>query len=145
MAVDPLYKYSNESERANQLRHLWWLQIKKKTLVSKVYKKHNQRFNPLTAKLFNLNFHPPEVVSRWRDPQLQVSENYSDLQNRGQLFSIRANWCHINALTCLKGGTECDKNWVKNPIYSAPAAKGLRVEASWHRSSPLRLPAYTRY
>ena len=33
----------------------------------------------LTAKLFNLNFHPLEVVSRWRDPQLQVSENYSDL------------------------------------------------------------------
>ena len=36
-------------------------------------------FNPLTAKLFNLNFHPLKVVSRWRDPQLQVSENYSDL------------------------------------------------------------------
>ena len=35
--------------------------------------------NPLTAKLFNLNFHSLEVVSRWRDPQLQVSENYSDL------------------------------------------------------------------
>ena len=35
--------------------------------------------NPLTAKLFNLKFHPLEVVSRWRDPQLQVSENYSDL------------------------------------------------------------------
>ena len=34
---------------------------------------------PLTAKLLNLNFHPLEVVSRWRDPQLQVSENYSDL------------------------------------------------------------------
>ena len=33
----------------------------------------------LTAKLFNLNFHPLEFVSRWRDPQLQVSENYSDL------------------------------------------------------------------
>ena len=32
-------------------------------------------FNPLTAKLFNLNFHSLEVVSRWRDPQLQVSEN----------------------------------------------------------------------
>ena len=32
-------------------------------------------FNRLTAKLFNLNFHPLEVVSR--DPQLQVSENYS--------------------------------------------------------------------
>ena len=36
-------------------------------------------FNPLTAKLFNLNFHPLEVVSRWRDPQLQACENYSDL------------------------------------------------------------------
>ena len=35
--------------------------------------------NPLTAKLFNMNFHPLEVVSRWREPQLQVSENYSDL------------------------------------------------------------------
>ena len=37
-----------------------------------------QRVNPLTAKLFNLNFHPLEAVSRWRDPQLQGSENYSD-------------------------------------------------------------------
>ena len=35
--------------------------------------------NPLAAKFFNWNFHQLEVVSRWRDPQLQVSENYSDL------------------------------------------------------------------
>ena len=35
-------------------------------------------FNPLAAKLIIWNFHPLEVVSRWRDPQLQVSENYSD-------------------------------------------------------------------
>ena len=35
--------------------------------------------NPLATNLFNWNFHPLEVVSRWRDPQLQVSENYSDL------------------------------------------------------------------
>ena len=41
----------------------------------------------LTAKLFNLNFHPLEVVSRWRDPQLQVSENYSALTRwRSTLF-----------------------------------------------------------
>ena len=34
-----------------------------------------------------LNFHPLEVVSRWRDPQLQVSENYSDLTKwRSTLF-----------------------------------------------------------
>ena len=39
----------------------------------------NTGLNPLTAKLFNLNFHPHDVVSRWRDPQLQVSENYSVL------------------------------------------------------------------
>ena len=37
------------------------------------------RVSPSTAKLINLNFHPLEVVSRLRDPQLQVSENYSDL------------------------------------------------------------------
>ena len=35
--------------------------------------------NPLIAKLFKWNFHLPEVVSRWRDPQLQVSQNYSEL------------------------------------------------------------------
>ena len=35
------------------------------------------RVNPLTAKLFNLNFH--SRVSRCRNPQLQVSDNYSDL------------------------------------------------------------------
>ena len=39
----------------------------------------HQSLNPLAAKLFNLNFHPLEIVSRWRDPQLQVSENYSGL------------------------------------------------------------------
>ena len=39
-------------------------------------------FNPLSAKLFNLNFHPLEVVSpqlQVVSPQLQVNENYSDL------------------------------------------------------------------
>ena len=35
--------------------------------------------NPLTAKIFDLNFHPLEIASRWRDPQLQVSKNYSNL------------------------------------------------------------------
>ena len=46
---------------------------------------HN--INTLTAKLFNLNFHPLEVVSRSRDPQLHVSENYSDLKEwRSTLF-----------------------------------------------------------
>ena len=33
--------------------------------------------NPFPAKLNYLNFYPFEVVSRYRDPQLQVAENYS--------------------------------------------------------------------
>ena len=37
----------------------------------------------LTLKALNnnLNFHPLEVVPRYRDPQLQVGENYSYLVN----------------------------------------------------------------
>ena len=59
-------------------------------------------FNPLAAKLFNLNFHPLEVVSRWRDPQLQVSENYSDLTKGGHKISNLADQCHFLSLTGLK-------------------------------------------
>ena len=62
-------------------------------------------FNPLTAKLFDLNFHPLEVVYCWRDPQLQVSEIIQIWQNGGQLFSNLAGWCHILSLTYLKCGT----------------------------------------
>ena len=35
--------------------------------------------------MVNLNFQPLEVVSRYRDPQLQVVENYS------YLFNLRPN------------------------------------------------------
>ena len=41
-------------------------------------------YNPNTAKLNNLNFHPLEVVSRYRDPQFQVGGNYSYLYNLNQ-------------------------------------------------------------
>ena len=37
--------------------------------------------NPCSVTKNNLNFHPLEVVSRYRDPQLQVGENYSCLFN----------------------------------------------------------------
>ena len=43
--------------------------------------------NPLSARLYYLNFHPLEVVSRYRDPQLQVGENYPCL------FNPRPNIC----------------------------------------------------
>ena len=44
-------------------------------------------FNPLNAEIKNLNFHPLEAVSRYRDPQLQVAENYL------YLFNLRPNIC----------------------------------------------------
>ena len=76
-------------------------------------------FNPLTAKLLNR-----------RDPQLEI------WQNGSQLFSNRAKWCYIMALTCLKGGTECSNNWMKNLIYSGPAVKGLRYMYQYTASVP---------
>ena len=44
--------------------------------------------NPCPAKLMYFNFHPLEVVSRYRDPQLQVAENY---------LYICLLWAHIFA------------------------------------------------
>ena len=46
-------------------------------------------FNSLPAKISYLNFHLLEVVGRYRDPQLQVGENYS------YLFRFRPNVCMI--------------------------------------------------
>ena len=46
--------------------------------------------NSYLAKLISLNCQPLEVVSRDRDPQLQVAENYSYLFN---LFNLRTNIC----------------------------------------------------
>ena len=42
---------------------------------------------PLLTKLSDLYLHPLEVVSRYRDPQLQVGVNYS------YLFSLRSKIC----------------------------------------------------
>ena len=41
--------------------------------------------HPLTAKLSDRNFHPLEVVSPYRDPQLQVNKDYT------YLFTLRSN------------------------------------------------------
>ena len=35
------------------------------------------QFNPVPTKSSYLNFHPPEAVHRYRDPQLKEGENYS--------------------------------------------------------------------
>ena len=41
----------------------------------------SNNFNPCPAELIYLNFHPLEVVSRYRETQLQVAEKYSYLFN----------------------------------------------------------------
>ena len=45
--------------------------------------------DPWSAELNNLNFHPLEVVSRCRDPQLQAAENY------WYLFNLRTKHLQI--------------------------------------------------
>ena len=82
-------------------------------------------FNPFTAKLFNLNFHPHEVVSRWRDPQLQVSENYSDLTKwRSTIF--KSCWLMANIIFNIFKMWYLMCRWkMKTRIYAAPAVKGL--------------------
>ena len=56
-------------------------------LLSNTISENKYLINPYrpTAKLNDLNFHLLEVVSRYRDPQLQVDENYS------HLFNLRLN------------------------------------------------------
>ena len=93
-------------------------------------------FNPLTAKLFNLNFHPLKVVSRWRDPQLQVSENYSDL-TKWRLTLFKSCWlmshfiCNIFKMWYLM----CSYK-MKNRIYAAPAVKGLNGRVTSRLGDP---------
>ena len=55
------------------------------------YKIKNYYLDPWSAILYNLNFHPLDVVSRYRDPQLQVGENDSCLFNLGH--NICKSWC----------------------------------------------------
>ena len=45
------------------------------------------KLNPSPTMLFNLNVHPLEGVSRFRDPQLQVGGNHSYLLNLGPTFA----------------------------------------------------------
>ena len=48
----------------------------------------DERVEPLRTN----NFHPPEVVSRYREPQLQVGENYSHL---------RSNFANLDVYTII--------------------------------------------
>ena len=61
--------------------------------------------NPLTATLFNLNFHPLELCLADAIHNFKWLKIIQIWQNEGQLFSDIADWCHILSLTYLKCGT----------------------------------------
>ena len=60
-----------------------------------IFKKN--ALTPYTAKLIYLNFNPLEIVYRYRDPQLQVGENYSYLFSFEtyplQILMFKHNFC----------------------------------------------------
>ena len=64
----------------------------------------------LTAKFFNLNFHPLKVVSRWRDPQLKWVKIIQIWQDGSVLFSNNATqFCRFANQIC---------NWLVKYLYS---------------------------
>ena len=82
--VNPIiYSFLNESFRVS----IWQINafIYIKEIINFI------SINFYSAKLIYLSFHPLKVVSRYRDPQLQVAENYSYLLD----FSthICKSWC----------------------------------------------------
>ena len=83
-----------------------------------------QRIDPLTATLFNWNFHSLEVVPRWRDSQLQVSENYSDLTKwRSTMFK----YCWLRSRFTLNIWHL--KWWYKMKITNIIVTSGKKVNA----------------
>ena len=84
--------------------------------------------NPSVAKLFNLIFHPLEVVSRWRHPQLQVSANYSDLTKRRFIF-CKSCWLVSRFIFHMyKADGLCANKKCKNKQTNIIGAGGLRVK-----------------
>ena len=56
-------------------------------------------FNPLTAKLFNLNFHPPKLCLADAIHNFKWVKIIQIWRYRGKLFSNIADWCHILSLS----------------------------------------------
>ena len=90
MAVDPQHIKIKRKELTKPFMKIsnW-----KKTHFGRYssYKNIAVRVNPYPAKLIHLNFQPLEVVSRYRDTQFQVAENYSYLFNLST--NICQSWC----------------------------------------------------
>ena len=62
---------------------------------AELYSEMSHITNSHSAKFNNYNFHPLEAVSRYRDPQVQVGENYS------YWFILRPNICKSCCLNTL--------------------------------------------
>ena len=107
---------------------------------AQVHGSNETHLKKLTVRLlwrFNLNFHPLEVVSRWRDPQLQGVKIIQISQKGGQLFSNLADWCDILSLTCLKGGSYCaNKKWkpehIRRPAVNLLSARPIVLPCATH-------------
>ena len=78
--------------------------------------------DPYPANLIYLNFNSLEVVYRYRDPQLQVGENYSYLLN------LRQNICKIllfkRSLQSQYHLFDLLMKWIKNDYSRDQQAKG---------------------
>ena len=78
---------------------------------------------PLTAKFFNCNFHTLEAVSRWRDSQLKVSANYSDLTEwRSTIFK----YCWLMSRFIINAFERRYLKCVNKKRISSPVVKGLK-------------------
>ena len=68
--------------------------------------------NPLHAELSDVNFHPLEVVFRYRDPQLQVAENYSYLSHLRPKID-NCYWLNIHLYHMIK---KVSKTWINSRV-----------------------------
>ena len=106
-------------------RCLTWLSLLSQAMHANACRCQHVLWVPITTKLFYLNFHPLEVVSRWRDPQLQVSENYSDLT---KWRSTNFKSCWLMSLFIFNRFKSCYVmcyKKCKKRILTARAVKGL--------------------
>ena len=81
----------------------------------------NVIINPLNAKLYNLNFHPFEIVARYRDPQLQMGENYSHLLN------LRPNICKSLCFNIHFIHNNCDLSGQEHELQASLAVLGDEI------------------
>ena len=57
----------------------------------------------MKTRIYAANFHPLEVVSRYRDPQLQVTENLLE----GQRLVFAVEHCVMSTITSFRFFTAC--------------------------------------